>query len=230
MSRLLPRITLDSGPDPRYSIIWLHGLGAGGDDFVPVAQELDLPRAVRCIFPHAPERPVTINGGNAMPAWYDIGSSDIDAEQDAAGIAASRHEIEKLIAHEIARGIVPARIFVAGFSQGGAIALHTGLHAPARLGGILALSTYLPLADTTRAADLGNSRDTPIFMAHGLQDPIVPYTLGKRSAESLRQLGCTVSWHEYAMPHSVCGEEIRDIGRWLTRQMAAVESSGKSPG
>ena len=230
MSELLPHITLDSGPEPRYSVIWLHGLGASGEDFVPVAQELHLPRAVRFIFPHAPARPVTLNGGYVMPAWYDIVSSEIDAEQDAAGIAASRHEIEKLIAHEIARGIVPARIFVAGFSQGGAVALHTGLHAKARLGGILALSTYLPLADTTRAADIGHSRDTPIFMAHGLQDPVVPYTLGKQSAAHLRQLGCTVSWHDYAMPHSVCMEEIRDIGRWLAQQMEIAKNPEQSPG
>ena len=230
MSELLPHITLDSGPEPRYSVIWLHGLGASGEDFVPVAQELHLPRAVRFIFPHAPARPVTLNGGYVMPAWYDIVSSEIDAAQDAAGIAASRHEIEKLIAHEIARGIVPAHILVAGFSQGGAVALHTGLHAHARLGGILALSTYLPLADTTRAADIGHSRDTPIFMAHGLQDPVVPYTLGRQSAAYLQQLGCTVSWHEYAMPHSVCMEEIRDIERWLAQQMAAVEHSEKSSG
>jgi len=230
MSELLPHITLDSGPKPRYSIIWLHGLGASGEDFVPVAQELHLPQAVRFIFPHAPARPVTLNGGYVMPAWYDIVSSEIGAAQDAAGIAASRHEIEKLIAHEIARGIVPAHILVAGFSQGGAVALHTGLHAHARLGGILALSTYLPLADTTRAADIGHSRDTPIFMAHGLQDPVVPYTLGRQSAAYLQQLGCTVSWHEYAMPHSVCMEEIRDIERWLAQQMAAVEHSEKSSG
>jgi len=230
MSELLPHITLDSGPEPRYSVIWLHGLGASGEDFVPVAQELHLPRAVRFIFPHAPARPVTLNGGYVMPAWYDIVSSEIGAAQDAAGIAASRHEIEKLIAHEIARGIVPAHILVAGFSQGGAVALHTGLHAHARWGGILALSTYLPLADTTRAADIGHSRDTPIFMAHGLQDPVVPYTLGRQSAAYLQQLGCTVSWHEYAMPHSVCMEEIRDIERWLAQQMAAVEHSEKSSG
>ena len=230
MSELLPHIPLDSGPEPRYSIIWLHGLGASGEDFVPVAQELHLPQAVRFIFPHAPARPVTLNGGYVMPAWYDIVSSEIGAAQDAAGIAASRHEIEKLIAHEIARGIVPAHILVAGFSQGGAVALHTGLHAQARLGGILALSTCLPLANTTRAADIGPSRDTPIFMAHGLQDPVVPYTLGRQSAAYLQQLGCTVSWHEYAMPHSVCMEEIRDIERWLAQQMAAVEHSEKSSG
>lgn len=224
MNGTLPHITLDSGRNPRYSVIWLHGLGASGDDFVPVAQELHLPQAVRFIFPHAPKRPVTINGGHVMPAWYDIVGSDIGAAQDATGIAASRHEIEKLMAQEAARGVIPSHIFLAGFSQGGAIALHTGLHAQVGLGGILALSTYLPLMETTHAADLINARELPIFMAHGLQDPVIPYALGKRSAAYLQQLGCTVSWHEYAIPHSVCMEEIRDIERWLARQMAAVEN------
>jgi len=174
MSKLLPHITLDSGPDPRHSIIWLHGLGASGEDFVPVAQALDLPQAMRFIFPHAPQRPVTINGGYVMPAWYDIAGSEIDAKQDAAGIAASRREIEKLIAREVARGIVPARIFLAGFSQGGAVALHSGLHARENLGGILALSTYLPLADATRATDISTARDTPVFMICRWQTPPAP--------------------------------------------------------
>ncbi|MFA5370368.1 MAG: carboxylesterase [Sideroxydans sp.] len=222
MSELLPRIIMDCGDAPHFSVIWLHGLGASGEDFVPVAQELHLPQAVRFIFPHAPQRPVTINGGYVMAAWYDISSSEIDAAQDAAGIAASRHEIEKLIANEVTNGISPARIFVAGFSQGGAVALHTGLHAHAKLGGIMALSTYLPLADTTHTADISHALDTPIFMAHGLQDPVVPYALGRQSAEYLQQLGCSVSWHEYAMPHSVCMEEIRDIECWLAQQMRAA--------
>jgi len=231
MSELLPHITLDSGPDPRYSVIWLHGLGASGDDFVPVAQELHLPQAVRFIFPHAPERPVTINGGYVMTGLVrHCQQRDRRRHRMPHGIAASRHEIEKLIAHEIARGIAPERIFVAGFSQGGAVALHTGLHAHTRLGGMMALSTYLPLAETTRSADIINALDTPIFMAHGLQDPVVPYTLGRQSAAYLQQLGCTVSWHEYAMPHSVCMEEIRDIEHWLTRRIKTAESLEKSPG
>lgn len=219
MSERLPHITLDSGRNPRYSIIWLHGLGASGDDFVPVAQALDLPQAVRFIFPHAPVRPVTVNGGHVMPAWYDIADSRIDAAQDAAGIAASRREIEKLMAQEAARGVIPSHIFLAGFSQGGAIALHTGLHAQAGLGGILALSTYLPLAETTSAADLRRASGRPVFMAHGLHDTVVPCALGRQSAARLQQLGCVIEWHEYPMPHSVCDEEIGDIESWLTRQM-----------
>ncbi|MDP2760397.1 MAG: carboxylesterase [Sideroxyarcus sp.] len=230
MSELLPHIILNSGDDPRFSVIWLHGLGASGEDFVPVAQELNLPQAVRFIFPHAPQRAVTINGGFVMPAWYDIGSSEIDAEQDAAGIAASRHAIEKLIAHEVAGGIAPAHIFVAGFSQGGAIALHTGLHTKERLGGVLALSTYLALADSVKKVVAAEGLAVPIFMAHGLQDTVVPYALGRQSAEYLQQLGCTLSWHEYAMPHSVCMEEIRDIERWLTLQMEIAENMEKSSG
>jgi len=219
MSKLLPHITLDSGPDPRHSIIWLHGLGASGDDFVPVAQALYLPQAMRFIFPHAPQRPVTINGGYVMPAWYDIAGSEIDAKQDAAGIAASRREIEKLIAREVARGIAPARIFLAGFSQGGAVALHCGLHARENLGGILALSTYLPLADATRATDISTARDTPVFMAHGTLDSVVPYSLGKQSAARLQRLGCAIEWHEYPIQHTLCPEEIRDISGWLARQI-----------
>lgn len=229
MSELLPRITMDSGDAPHFSVIWLHGLGASGEDFVPVAEELHLPQAVRFIFPHAPQIPVTLNGSFVMPAWYDIGSSEIDAAQDAAGIAASRHAIEKLIAHEVARGIAPAHIFVAGFSQGGAIALHTGLHAKERLAGVLALSTYLALADTVEKVATAEGLNTPIFMAHGLQDPVVPCTLGKQSAAHLQQLGCTVNWHEYVMPHSVCMEEIRDIEHWLTQQMEIAEKPEKFP-
>ncbi|GAB1233619.1 alpha/beta hydrolase [Ferrigenium sp. UT5] len=230
MSHVLPHITLNSGANPRFSVIWLHGLGASGEDFVPVAQELHLPQAVRFIFPHAPARPVTINGGHVMPAWYDIGSSEIDAEQDAAGIAATRHEIEKLIAREVGRGIAPGHLFVAGFSQGGAIALHTGLHAQEKLGGILALSTYLPLADTTRAAGVRRALGTPIFMAHGLHDPVLPCALGKQSAARLQHLGFTPDWHDYAMPHSVCMEEIRDIERWLRKQMEIAENPEKPSG
>lgn len=230
MSKLLPHIILDSGETPHFSVIWLHGLGASGEDFVPVAEELHLPQAVRFIFPHAPQLPVTINGGFVMPAWYDIRSNEIDAAQDAAGIATSHHAIEKLITHEVARGIAPSHIFVAGFSQGGAIALYTGLRTKRRLGGILALSTYLPLADTTNEESTTEGLATPIFMAHGLQDPVVHYLLGRQSAEYLQQLGCTLSWHEYAMPHSVCMEEIRDIEQWLAQHMEIAENMKKSSG
>ncbi len=227
MSELLPYITWDSGDAPDFSILWLHGLGASGDDFVPVAQELRLPQAVRHLFPQAPQRPVTLNGGYVMPAWYDISSSKIDDAQDAEGIAASALAVEALIAHEVARGIAPDHIFVAGFSQGGAIALQVGLRAKQKLGGVLALSTYLALADT---AEHAACQDTPVFMAHGLQDPVVPCALGRQSAAILEQLGCRVNWREYAMPHSVCMEEIRDIGNWLTQQMEIVENMEKSSG
>ncbi|MBI5919200.1 MAG: carboxylesterase [Nitrosomonadales bacterium] len=221
MSALLPCITLDSGKAPQHSIIWLHGLGADGTDFVPVVEELRLPVPMRYILPHAPKRPVTINGGFVMRAWYDIAAADISAQQDAAGIRASQAEIEKLIAQELARGVLPEHLFLAGFSQGGAVVLHTGLRHPARLGGILALSTYLPLADTLEAEASPAAQDTPIFMAHGRSDPIIPCRLGKLSAERIAQHSHTLDWREYAMPHSVCAEEISDIERWLTPRLAA---------
>lgn len=217
MPAILPHITLDTGSSPRYSIIWLHGLGADGEDFVPVAEEMNLPVPVRYIFPHAPEQPVTINGGYIMRSWYDIVATDIGSEQDAAGVRDSQAEIEKLIAREKARGILSENIFLAGFSQGGAIALHTGLRHAERLGGILALSTYLPLADTLKEEAGSATKSTPIFMAHGRSDPIVPYALGRSSEEILLQQGYRVEWHEYAMPHSLCQEEIGDIEAWLTQ-------------
>ncbi len=218
-SNILPHITLDRGTAPQHSIIWLHGLGADGEDFVSIAQEINLPVALRYIFPHAPKQAVTINGGFVMRAWYDIAAADIGAQQDAAGIRASQAEIEKIIAQEKARGIAPENIFLAGFSQGGAVALHTGLRHPARLGGILALSTYLPLADTLAQEVSLSAKNTPIFFAHGHTDPVVPYALGKLSADQLRQHGYRVDWHEYAMPHAMCMEEVRDIERWLTRMI-----------
>lgn len=228
MTDTLPNITLESGPQPAHSIIWLHGLGADGEDFVPIAEELELPVAVRYVFPHAPMRPVTINGGYVMRAWYDIQvaaasaeiSASIGKNEDAAGIAASRAEIEKLIARERQRGIAAQNIYLAGFSQGGAVALYAGLRHQEGLGGILALSSYLPLAGTTAAEAAGKARQIPLFMAHGRDDPVVPYGLGKASAEELLRQGYMLEWHEYAMPHSVCPEELRDIEQWLTRRLA----------
>jgi len=217
MTALLPHITLESGKQPQHSIIWLHGLGADGQDFVPVADELNLPVAVRYIFPHAPQRPVTINGGFVMRAWYDIAKPDIGVQQDEAGIRASQASIEALIAQEVARGIAPDNIFLAGFSQGGAIVLHTALRQTAPLGGVLALSTYLPLAETVAHEAQASSRTTPIFMAHGRSDTVVPYVSGAASRDALLELGYTVKWHEYAMPHSVCAAELRDIEVWLTK-------------
>lgn len=217
MTALLPHITLESGKQPRHSIIWLHGLGADGQDFVPVADELNLPVAVRYIFPHAPQRPVTINGGFVMRAWYDITRPDIGAQQDEAGIRASQALVEALIAQEVARGIAPNNIFLAGFSQGGAIVLHTALRQAAPLGGVLALSTYLPLAETVPHEAQASARTTPVFMAHGRSDTVVPYASGAASRDALLKLGYTVQWHEYAMPHSVCAAELRDIETWLAK-------------
>ncbi len=217
----LSHIALDTGKHPGHSIIWLHGLGADGQDFVPVAGELALPAAVRYIFPHAPQRPVTINGGYMMRAWYDIATQDIGARQDEAGIRASQAEIEKLIAQEEERGIAPQHIFLAGFSQGGAIALHTALRQQVPLGGVLALSTYLPLAESVPEEALADALRTPVFMAHGRSDQVVPYALGAASRKMLEELGCTVEWHEYPMPHSVCPEELLDIQRWLAARMRA---------
>lgn len=212
-------IVLESGKHPQHSVIWLHGLGADGQDFVPIADELDLPVAVRYIFPHAPMRPVTINGGYVMRAWYDIAHPSIDAQQDEAGIRASQHAIEALIAQEVARGIAPDHIFLAGFSQGGAIALHTALRQSVPLAGVLALSCYLPLADIAGNEVLPGTRKSPIFMAHGRNDTVVPYGLGAASRDALVKLGYAVEWHEYPMQHSVCEQELRDIGIWLAGQL-----------
>lgn len=214
---LLPHILIETGAAPRYSIIWLHGLGADGSDFVPITEEMELPVPVRYIFPHAPKRPVTINGGFVMRAWYDIVGASIGERQDEAGMRASQAEIEKFIAHEKARGIAAENIYLAGFSQGGAIVLLTGLRHAERLGGIIALSTYLPLSESLK--NEGVALETPVFMAHGTSDPIVPYVLGEKSAEYLRQLGYPLEWRDYDMPHSVCLEEINDIEHWLAQRL-----------
>ena len=214
MSGLLDAIEIETAPAPKVAIIWLHGLGADGHDFEPVVPELGLPQstAVRFIFPHAPVRPVTINGGARMRAWYDVTP---DGQQDAGGIRASQAHVEALIARERTRGLAAGAIVLAGFSQGGAMALQTGLRHPERLAGILALSAYLPLPDTLAPEAGAANRDLPIFMAHGTQDPVIPLSWAKRSRDFLVGLGYAVEWHEYLMPHSVCAEEIADIGHWL---------------
>ena len=219
MTSILSHITQETGKHPQYSIIWLHGLGADGQDFVPVVDELKLPVPVRYIFPHAPQRPVTINGGVVMRAWYDIRGNDFDAQQDAAGIRASQANIEALIAQEVERGIAPQHIFLAGFSQGGAIAIHTALRQSIPLAGVLVLSAYLPLAETVQAEASAASRQTPIFMAHGRSDTVVPCQLGAASREGLQGMGYSVAWHEYAMQHSVNERELHDIEMWLTDRM-----------
>jgi phospholipase/carboxylesterase len=214
-----PPIILQTGKNPQHSIIWLHGLGADGQDFVPIAGQLELPVAVRYIFPHAPMRPVTINGGFVMRAWYDITSQSMDAQQDAAGIRASQSLVEEIITREVAHGIAPHNIFLAGFSQGGAIALHTALRQAVPLGGVLALSSYLPLAQIAAGELLEQSKATPIFMAHGRNDPLIPYALGVFSRDALQELGYAVEWHEFAMQHSVCEEELDDIANWLRKKI-----------
>ena len=224
MAALLDAIELETGRGPgpvEAAVIWLHGLGADGHDFEPIVPELGLPAAprVRFVFPHAPVQPVTINGGFRMRAWYDIYN---DGRQDAAGVRASQQGVEALIEREKERGVAPHRIILAGFSQGGAIALHTGLRYPARLAGILALSTYLPLGDTLAAEAHPVNRDVPILMAHGTQDPLIPLARAAASRDALQRLGYSVEWHEYPMPHSVCAEEIRHIGAWLTRVLTAA--------
>ena len=218
MAQLLDAIQLETGRDPERSVIWLHGLGADGRDFVPIVGELALPAApIRFVFPHAPVQPVTINNGMSMRAWYDIVADDLARREDERGVRASQENIEALIARERARGVAANRIVLAGFSQGGAISLQTGLRHPERLAGIMALSTYVPIAATLEAERNAANADVPIFMAHGTQDPIIPLANARRSRELLERLGYPVEWHEYVMPHSVSPQEIDDIGAWLRR-------------
>ena len=219
---LLPCVELGS-EDAQYSIIWLHGLGANGHDFEPIVPELNLPPAIklRFVFPHAPQQPVTINSGVVMPAWYDIVSPELDHREDETGIRRSQQHIDALIQRENVRGVATENIIIAGFSQGGAIALHTGLRYPQRLAGILALSTYLPLVQTVRQEVSKINQDLPIFMAHGSHDPIVPLRLGDDSRHYLEQFGYQPEWKTYFMEHSVCPDEIRDISQWLFRLLAS---------
>ena len=218
---MLDALEIETAPDPQASVIWLHGLGADGHDFEPIAHELDLaPATVRFVFPHAPMMPVTINNGFVMRAWYDIVATDLGRNEDAAGVRASQALLEELVARERGRGVPAHRIVLAGFSQGGAIALQTGLRHPDRLAGIMALSTYLPIARTLAAEAHAANRDVPIFMAHGDLDPVVPIARARDSCALLEDFGYAVEWHEYRMPHSVCIEEIAHIGAWLKRVLA----------
>ena len=215
-------IELETGATPDAAVIWLHGLGADGSDFLPIVDELALPAelAIRFIFPHAPHRAITCNGGYVMRGWYDIYSLDSLDREDLEGLEESRAIVEQLIHQQVDRGIAAERIILMGFSQGGAVVLHTGLRHDRRLAGIGALSTYLPLRSALHNADSGhelsaaNAR-TPIFMAHGNHDPVVLYQYGKDSCATLKALGYDVQWHSYPMEHSVCLEEIHDIGAWL---------------
>jgi phospholipase/carboxylesterase len=222
---LLETIEIETARNPAASVIWMHGLGADGNDFVPIVRELDLSglQSIRFVFPHAPMRPVTINNGYVMRAWYDVSYGDLEGRSrrpDEKGVRASQMEIGKLIDRELARGIASRRVVLAGFSQGGAIALQTGLRYPQPLAGIMALSTYLPCAESLPAeASAANAR-IAVFMAHGTEDQVLPYEMGANSNQFLAKLGYAVEWHEYAMPHSVCLDEVRDIAAWLRRILA----------
>ena len=225
MTQLLETIEIESTPNPTAAVIWMHGLGADGNDFVPIVNELDLTGApaIRFVFPHAPMRPVTINNGHVMRAWYDISFGDLEGHSrkaDEKGVRESQAQIGALVARENSRGIATGKIVLAGFSQGGAVALQTGLRYAETLAGIMALSTYLPLAESfAKEATPANAR-TPVFMAHGTHDPVVQYAMGKTSHERLQQAGYAVEWHEYPMQHSVCLEEIADVGRWLRQVLS----------
>lgn len=223
---MMDTLEIVTGADPSCAVIWLHGLGADGHDFAPIVPELGLPPRlkVRFIFPHAPLLPVTINNGYVMPAWYDVRHLDLRQAEDEAGIRASQQGIEALIRQENARGIPAARIVLAGFSQGGAIALHTALRHEAPLAGVLALSTYLPLPHTLKAEASPANSDMPILMAHGTEDSVIPIEQGIASRNWLKEHGHAVKWLEYPMTHSVCPEEITDIGQWLTRVLTAGRS------
>jgi len=220
----LEAIEIETTVSPIASIIWMHGLGADGHDFVDIVPELGLPArpGVRFVFPHAPMRPVTINGGYVMRAWYDIRDAGGVRREDPAGVRASQKSIEALIQREKERGVPASAIVLAGFSQGGAMALHTGLRHGERLAGVMALSCSLPLADTLAVEAAPANRDVPIFMAHGTRDPTIPMARALRARETLTGLGYRVEWLEYSMPHSVCPEEIRDIATWLGRVLGTA--------
>ena len=220
---LLPHIELATGAAPQGTVIWMHGLGADGWDFVPIVRELALPEdlELRFIFPHAPVRPVTINNGYAMRAWYDIAMADIGRLPDEAGIRQSQAQVEAFVAREKSRGIAAGRIVLAGFSQGGAIALHTGLRHTEALAGILALSTYLPLGETLERESADANDRVPVFMAHGTEDPVVPLALAESSRAALSARGMAPEWHTYPMPHSVCAEEVAAISQWLAARYAS---------
>ena len=219
---LLECVELSTAGDPKAAVIWLHGLGADGWDFVPVVRELEASGApkARYVFPHAPMMPVTINNGFVMRAWYDIRTADLAHREDEASIRASQATVQRLIEREARRGVPRSRIVLAGFSQGAAITLHTGLRQPEPLAGLVALSGYLPLAEKFAAERHAGSAGVPILMAHGSDDPVVPIARGRSSRDLLLSAGYSVRWHEYPMPHSVCAEEIEAIARFLQERLS----------
>lgn len=215
---MLECVEIQSAPNPRHAVIWLHGLGADGHDFKPIVPQLLRPEwpALRFVFPHAPVRPITLNNGLPMRAWYDIAGFDLAQRQDESGIRTSIGAVDGLVAREVERGVPVSNIVLTGFSQGGAVALAAGLRHAQELAGIVALSTYLPIADRTTAERHAANAATPIFMAHGAFDPVVPQVLGERSRDQLRAWGCSVEWHSYPMAHQVCPPEIEDLAVFLT--------------
>lgn len=218
---LLPAVEIETADHPTHSVIWLHGLGADGHDFAPIVPDLVSPQwpALRFVFPHAPVRPVTINGGMPMRAWYDIFGFDLLSKQDEAGTRQSIAQVDALIAREQERGVPSERILLAGFSQGGAIALAGGLRHPQKLAGIIALSTYLPVAATLADERSAANANVPIFWGHGTLDPVVILQRGIDSRAALEALGYRVDWHTYPMPHSVCPEEIADLRQWMGERL-----------
>lgn len=222
MTKLLDTIQIETAPNPTAAVIWLHGLGADGADFVPIVKELDLSGCppIRFIFPTAPSMPVTINGGHVMNAWYDILTQDLVKREDEAGLRSSQLAIEALIDAEKARGISADRIVLAGFSQGCAMTLQTGLRYPEKLAGLMCLSGYLPLRDSVAAERHAANQQTPIFMAHGGMDPVVIIDRAEKSRDMLIALGYQVEWFDYPMQHSVCADEVVDINRWLKHVLA----------
>jgi phospholipase/carboxylesterase len=215
MAALLETVEVETGPSPAHAVLWMHGLGADGHDFEPIVPELSLRVPVRFVFPHAPMRAVAINFGAMMRAWYDIRAVGGERREADDDVRTSQGQIEALIARERERGIPAERLVLAGFSQGGAMALHTGLRHPERLAGILALSCTLPLADELAAEASPANRDVPIFMAHGTHDDVIPLARARRAHDRLGELGLAVEWREYRMTHAVCREEIGDISEWL---------------
>jgi len=209
-------VEIETGPKPGAAVIWLHGLGADGHDFEPIVPELRLPKPLRFVFPHAPIRPVTVNQGLRMRAWYDIFQFGGGAE-DEAGVRASQKLVEELIDAEKKRGFKPGKIVLAGFSQGGAIVLQTALRHPERLAGVMALSTYLPLSGSLEKERSQANQDVPIFMAHGEFDDLIPLERARKSRDFLLNFQYHIEWREYPMPHSVCAEEIGDLARFLVR-------------
>lgn len=221
---MLDVIERETGPNPQWAVIWLHGLGADVSDFAPMVPELVRPQwpALRFVFPHAPIRPITINNGVRMRGWYDIVGMDFAQRADKVGIAESVAQVEALIANEQARGIAPERILLAGFSQGGAVTLAVGLQRRVPLAGLIAMSTYLPDPAAAASQLQPGALAQPLFMAHGSADPVVPYRAGEQSAQALQALGFTLEWHSYPMGHQVCVEEIDALRDWMQARFTAV--------